>query len=133
MGLALIVALLSAGALLRRRLRDSVVEKGATWGCGYANPTARMQYTSSSFAQILVGLFGWALRPHFEEPHVASLFPQETGFHSDASDPVLDEAVLPTFRFGGWLFSRFRLIQGGNVQTYLLYIFLALIVLLFWR
>jgi hydrogenase-4 component B len=133
MGLALIVAVSLAGAMLWSRLRGSQIGKGATWGCGYGNPTARMQYTSSSFAQMLVGLFGWALRPHYDEPQVASLFPQEAGFQSEVSDPVLDEAVLPSFRFGGWLFSRFRLIQGGSVQTYLLYIFVALIVLLFWR
>jgi hydrogenase-4 component B len=133
MGLTLIVAWLFAGALLRPRLRGRFFGQGATWGCGYAHPTARMQYTSSSFAQILVGLFAWALRPRYQEPHIVSLFPQESGFHSEVSDPVLDEAVLPTFSFGGWLFARFRLIQGGSVQTYLLYIFVALIVLLFWR
>jgi hypothetical protein len=46
---------------------------------------------------------------------------------------VLDEAVLPSFRFSAWLFSGFRVFQQGNVQTYLLYIFLAMIVLLLWR
>ena len=32
-----------------------------------------------------------------------------------------------------WLFSWFRVLQQGNIQIYLLYIFLALIVLLLWR
>jgi hypothetical protein len=41
--------------------------------------------------------------------------------------------LLPTFRFGAWLFSWFRVFQQGNIQIYLLYIFLALIALLFWR
>ena len=48
-------------------------------------------------------------------------------------DTVLDEIVLPTFRFGAWLFSWFRVFQQGNIQIYLLYIFLALIALLLWR
>jgi len=133
MGLGLIAALLAVGAVLRLRLQHSVVEQAATWGCGYVVPTPRMQYTSSSFAQVLVGLFGWALRPRIHKPRNLPLFPQKTAFHTEVPDTVLDEAVLPAFRFGAWLFSRFRVFQQGSIQTYLLYIFIALITLLLWR
>jgi hypothetical protein len=92
-----------------------------------------MQYTSSSFGQLLVGLFGWALRPRAHGPGELPLFPQGAAFHSEVHDPVLDEAVLPTFRFGAWLFDRCRVLQQGNVQAYVLYIFLALLLLLLWR
>jgi hydrogenase-4 component B len=92
-----------------------------------------MQYTSSSFAQLLVGLFAWALRPRSRRPTGLPLFPQKAAFQSEVPDTVLDEAVLPAFRFGGWLFSWFRVLQQGSIQTYLLYIFIALIVLLLWR
>ena len=92
-----------------------------------------MQYTSSSFAQMLVGLFGWALRPRVHKPHDLPLFPQQADFHSEVGDTVLDEAVLPTFSFAARLFSWFRVFQQGNIQTYLLYIFIALIALLLWR
>jgi hydrogenase-4 component B len=133
MSLGLLAALLAVGAVLWLLLRHSVVAKGATWGCGYVAPTPRMQYTSSSFAQILVGLFGWALRPRTRKPRNLPLFPQKTAFHSEVPDTVLDEAVLPAFRFGGWLFSWSRVFQQGSIQTYLLYIFIALIALLLWR
>jgi hydrogenase-4 component B len=133
MGLGLIAALVAVGAVLWLRLRHSVVERGATWGCGYIAPTPRMQYTSSSFAQMLVALFGWVLRPRTGRPPKLPLFPQKTDFHSEVPDTVLDEAVLPVFRFGGWLFSWFRVFQRGSIQTYLLYIFIALIALLLWR
>jgi hypothetical protein len=46
---------------------------------------------------------------------------------------VLDEAVLPAFHFGARLLSRFRVLHQGSIQTYLLYIFAALLVLLLWR
>jgi hydrogenase-4 component B len=92
-----------------------------------------MQYTSSSFAQILVGLFGWALRPRTRTPGKLPLFPNKTDFYSEVPDAVLDEAVLPAFRFGGWLFAWSRVFQRGSIQTYLLYIFIALIALLLWR
>jgi hydrogenase-4 component B len=132
-GCGLIAALVVTGAMLRLRLRHSPVAEGATWGCGYVAPTPRMQYTSSSFAQMLVGLFRWALRPRTHKPKNLPLFPHKAEFHSAVPDTVLDEAVLPAFRFGAWLFTWFRVFQQGSIQTYLLYIFLALIVLLLWR
>jgi hypothetical protein len=82
---------------------------------------------------MLVGLFGWALRPRARGPGRLPLFPQKSAFHSEVPDTVLDEAVLPVFRFGGWLFSWLLVFQRGSIQTYLLYIFLALIALLLWR
>src|SRR5438309_2276169 len=84
----------------RRRCQ---VAHGPTWGCGYAAPTPRMQYTSSSFAQMLVALFAWALRPRLHKPAHLPLFPAEADFHSTVPDTVLEEAVLPAFRFGAWL------------------------------
>jgi hydrogenase-4 component B len=133
MSLMLIVAVLAGAALLRMRLRAGVVEHGDTWGCGYTAPTPRMQYTSSSFAQMLVGIFGFVLRPRTHPPKVSGLFPQGTDFHSEVPDLVLDDVVVPTFRSSGRLLSRFRVFQQGNIQVYFLYIFIALIALLLWR
>jgi hydrogenase-4 component B len=133
MGLLLNVAALLGGAALWLRLDRSVVEKGVTWGCGYLAPTPRMQYTSSSFAEMLVGMFGWMLRPRTYRSKDLPLFPQRTDFHSEVPDVVLDDLVLPTFRFWAGLFSWFRVLQRGNLQIYLLYIFVALIALLLWR
>jgi hydrogenase-4 component B len=130
---ALLAALFVGVVALALRLRRAPLAQGPTWGCGYIAPTARMQYTSSSFAQMLVALFAWALRPRTRAPQDLPLFPQKTSFHSEVPDTVLDEAVLPAFRLGGWLCSRFRVLQRGSVQLYLLYIFLALIALLLWR
>ncbi len=92
-----------------------------------------MQYTSSSFAQMLVGLFGWVLRPRTRTPGDLPIFPQQAEFQSEVPDVVLDQVVLPAFRSTAWLFSWFRVLQQGNIQAYLLYIFVTLIVLLLWR
>jgi hydrogenase-4 component B len=35
---------------------------GPTWDCGYARPTPRMQYTSSSFSRPIRQLFSWVVR-----------------------------------------------------------------------
>jgi hydrogenase-4 component B len=132
MGLVLIAALFVGGVVLGLCVRHKV-ERRATWGCGYAAPTARMQYSSSSFAQMLVGLFAWALRPSVHRPEGLPLFPTKSEFHSSVPDPVLDQAVLPAFRLGARVFSWVRLVQHGSIQTYLLYIFVALVILLLWR
>jgi hydrogenase-4 component B len=133
MGLLLLGTLLIGAVALKVQYRGHVVGRGATWGCGYAAPTGRMQYTSSSFAEMLVGMFGWVLRPRTHRPGDLPLFPPPTTFRSEVPDAVLDELVVPTFRFGAWLFSWFRIFQQGNIQIYLLYIFVALIILLLWR
>jgi hydrogenase-4 component B len=133
MSLLLVSCLLGVWAVLKFRLRRTAVESAVTWGCGYVAPTARMQYTSSSFAQMLVYLFAWALRPRIRRPADLPIFPEKTAFHSDVPDAVLDEAVLPAVSFGAWLFSWARAFQRGSTQLYLLYIFIALIVLLLWR
>jgi hydrogenase-4 component B len=131
------VALLAAFGLcalwFRSRVQSVASSAAPTWGCGYAAPTPRMQYTSSSFAQTVVGLFAWVLRPRRHKPDKLPLFPRAAGFHSAIFDTVLDDAVLPAFRFGAWLFSWFRVLQRGSVQTYLLYIIITLIALMLWR
>jgi hydrogenase-4 component B len=133
MGVALVAALALMSLWLAAKLRQSPLELGSTWGCGFAAPTSRMQYTSSSFAEILVELFAWALRPRTHRPRDLPLFPQHADFHSHVPDTVLDEAVLPTFHHGAELTSWFRVFQQGSIHTYLLYIFLTVLALLFWR
>ena len=125
--------LLLIGAWLARRVRCGVVSSAGTWDCGYAAPTAAMQYTSSSFAQMLVGLFAWVLRPHAHRPAAQSLFAGRTRFESHVPDLVLDGVLRPVYRFGAWVASFFRCLQAGNVQAYLFYIVAFLIVLLLWR
>ena len=132
MAWVLVAGLLSGAALLWIRLRAGGVTSSATWGCGYAAPTARMQYTSSSFGEMLVGLFAWALRPRVRAAANMPLFPQRADFHSQVDDTVLELAVLPSFRLTAGLFSWFRVFQQGSIQMYLLYIFVTLIAMLLW-
>ena len=80
MGVLLIAGLLVGIVALKSRLRHSVVAEGATWGCAYVAPTARMQYTSSSFSQMLVTLFAWALHPRVRRPTQLALFPTKKEF-----------------------------------------------------
>jgi hydrogenase-4 component B len=128
----LLVAVIALGFALGARLRGAPGNI-ATWGCGYAAPSARMQYTSSSFAEMLVGLLSWALRPSAHSPRLDGPFPAPAAFHSHVPDVVLDRAVLPAFAAVGRAFERLRPIQRGSIHLYLAYILGTLIVLLLWR
>jgi hydrogenase-4 component B len=104
---------------------------GPTWGCGYAFPGARMQYTSSSFAATLVDLFRWGLRPESHGGEVEEALPDPTEFSSHTPDTVLDRLALPLLQGAGrlctWLRAR---LQHGIIGIYLMYTALALFALL---
>ena len=129
---AVLVAVLLCGRWLARRTRTGANLVG-TWDCGYARPTARMQYTASSFADLIVGFLAWALRPHSGRPDLTGLFPAPSDFHSHVPDTVLDRAILPGFALTARGFARLRPIQRGNVRLYIFYILATLLALLFWR
>jgi hydrogenase-4 component B len=104
-----------------------------TWDCGYAESSPRIQYTASSFAQMLVGLFRWAVLPDEHRPRLNGLFPAAgEHFESHAPDPVLDRLLLPGLSRGRSFLGLARVIQAGRIQAYLLYIVVTLVVLLAW-
>jgi len=104
-----------------------------TWDCGYAAGSPRIQYSASSFAQILVGLFRWAVLPDEHRPHLKGPFPAAgQRFERHAPDPVLDRFLLPGLSRGRKLLGLARVIQTGRLQAYLLYIVVTLVVLLAW-
>ncbi len=89
-----------------------------------------MQYTATSFAQMIVGLFAPVLRPHVHHPQVAGLFPAPAAAHSHVDDAVLDRMLLPMGRRIENSFGWFRRFQRGLTQNYMLYILIMLLVLL---
>jgi hypothetical protein len=89
-----------------------------------------MQYTSSSFAQAVVALFAWILRPRVHRPHVEGPFPAAGRFHSHVDDVALDRVILPAWdafvRRTRWV----RNLQQGKVHQYVAYVLLTVFVLL---
>jgi hydrogenase-4 component B len=109
--------------------RDSTL---GTWDCGYAQPTNKMQYTGSSFGNSLVKLFGFILWPVEQHPTLgSSAFPRRSGFKNVVTDTILDRLILPVFRVAGHYLPMVRVFQGGQTHTYVLYILIIIVVLLF--
>jgi hydrogenase-4 component B len=134
LGAALFLSLLTMLVLLRHSLlARRRVETDATWGCGYAQPTSRMQYTASSFAQPLTELFGPLLATKKKITPPRGMFPQVAALKTETSDISHEEMYRPMFgRINEWL-SQLRWLQHGKVQLYVLYIAVTLIALLFWE
>ena len=130
-GLLGLVVILSA--LRRWLLAGREIGQAGTWDCGYIKPTARIQYTSSSFAQPLTDLFRLFLwtRKRFSPPQ--GLFPASAELATETPDVFSRVFYGPVFRIVAWLLSLLRWIQRGRVQLYVLYIAVTLLVLLFWK
>jgi hydrogenase-4 component B len=127
----LLAGLAAGGAWMWRR--GASATPAPTWDCGYAAPGARMQYTSSSFAENLVERFAWALLPRRETVACVGTFPARSAYAGHVPDTVLDRGVLPALRGAAWLLSWSRRLQSGHTQAYLFYILIALILLLLLR
>jgi NADH:ubiquinone oxidoreductase subunit 5 (subunit L)/multisubunit Na+/H+ antiporter MnhA subunit len=106
---------------------------GPTWGCGYARPTARMQYTGRSFAEMLAeNLMPRSLRPRTARRAPEGLFPTAATFNADSSDPVTLRIYEPFFRRWADRFALLRILQQGKVHVYLVYILVTVVVSLAW-
>ncbi len=104
-----------------------------TWDCGYARPTARMQYTASSFAQPLTDLFKLFLgtRKHGIAPE--GFFPPRATFETQTPDAAREHLFAPLFRLIDQALSPVRRMQHGRIHEYLLYIAIVLVLLLIWK
>lgn len=129
---ALIFAAIAATGIAVLLAATRRAEIGMTWDCGYADPSPRMQYTSSSFARGLVGFFDWAMPADVHAPRAFALFPAAAKFESHVPDTVLDRALLPLLRAAKRVLELARYIQHGRLQLYLVYVGVALVVLLAW-
>jgi hydrogenase-4 component B len=125
-----VVALLLTAAALRLRSSKRITR---TWACGLPELDSRMQYTSTAFSKPLRKVFARVYKPERSVEVVCAnppYFPESityrsvrtTSFEKSLYRPVVDTVVA--------MATRLRRLQTGNVQIYLLYIFLALVALL---
>lgn len=129
--------LLGASALLALRFllgRRAEQRLGATWGCGYPAPTARMQYGAASFSQLaLEATLPRALRPARVETPPEGPFPARAALRTEPSDPAMQRLFAPLFVATAARFTRLRALQAGRLDVQLVYplvVILALAALL---
>jgi formate hydrogenlyase subunit 3/multisubunit Na+/H+ antiporter MnhD subunit len=108
------------------------VTKSGTWGCGYRQPTVRMQYTATAYAQPAVDFFYMLLRTRRRVSPPRGLFPGEAAAASDTPDVPHYFFYRPIYLTVEWLFSKLRWMQHGHAHLYVLYVGVTLVTLLIW-
>jgi hydrogenase-4 component B len=97
-----------------------------TWDCGYAAPTARMQYTAGSFAATLTEWFAWVLRPHRESAAIEPVLPHHAAFASHTPETVLEHMIAPIGQIVVLTATAARRLQHGRLQAYLFYLLVGI-------
>ncbi len=127
------LALGVAAFVLTATLAWTVRRVTATWACGLPGLDSRMQYTSTAFSKPLRRVFSQVYKADRTveiTPAGAPYFPAAISYRSVRTTsyerllyrPAVDAVVAGA--------QRLRRLQTGNIQVYLLYIFLALVALL---
>jgi len=120
-------------SLLLRKLfyLKKEITSGSTWGCGFTQPTVKMQYTGTSYAMSIVDFFRPFVDIKTNYSGIRRIFPGRTTYTSHVDDiaekTLMERIVSPTL----YLLGKLRWIQHGHIQLYIAYIVATIIVLLF--
>lgn len=108
--------------------------KTGAWRGGGAGPSARMQYTATSYAEPLQRVFADVLRPEtdVEVTHAveSQYYEQSLTYESRVDDAVERLAYRPAIRAFTRVGLAARRVQNGSVHRYLAFGFIALLIIL---
>ncbi|MDP2958568.1 MAG: proton-conducting transporter membrane subunit [Longimicrobiales bacterium] len=128
LGLGLVAATIVLTGSRWRELRT--LADTETWSCGYGGGSPRLQYTASSFADLLVGILSGFLRPRRHLPRLSGIFPGRAHMEVHVDDVMLEGALRPSVVRASTLLARVRVLQGGHVNLYIFIILLGALALL---
>lgn len=128
----LLVVVASLWGIRKLVQRKKIITVSTTWGCGYTAPTAKIQYTASSFVKTYTKLFGALFLIHRKEKEVEGIFPAEAHLETHPYD-IIEHGLIdyPIRKFKEFL-SLFLFFQNGKLQFYILYgiLFIVSVILL---
>lgn len=125
--ITLAVVAVGAAAWLWRKARGNGLRRGVTWDCGYAAPTARMQYTSGSFAELATGWFAWLLQPQRTLRRPRGPLPASASHLERVPETVLELVLTPASDALLRVSTAVRRLQHGRLQAYILYVVAGLL------
>ena len=129
---ALVLAVAALAGIRRRLLAGHAGRETVTWDCGYAAPTASMQYTATGFAQPLTQAAEGILRPRVESQLPQGVYPASGAYHADTPDVARRMLFDPLFRAAAERLGQLRWLQQGRVHWYVFYLVAVLALLLGW-
>lgn len=111
-----------------RKFVNRRYEEHCTWGCGYNRANPHMQYTASSYASPFIS----TLKPLFKRVvHIKKpkeIFPKEAYYELEIEDIEEAYIVNPIIKWDEKLLAKFERIQNGNMQQYILFGLIFLVV-----
>jgi hydrogenase-4 component B len=125
---AIVLGAAMAAGLLKRRERIA-----RTWACGLPGLTTRMQYTSTVFSKPIRFVFSSVYKPNRKVdrlPPDQPYFPASVTYRSVRTTSYEKSIYRPFVELFLSAARGLRRMQTGNIQVYLLYIFLTLVLLL---
>jgi hydrogenase-4 component B len=134
--LAMVLGFLVTFIVVQMVTRNRRVVINRTWDCG-APLNSRMEITATSFSRSIITIFHALLRPAAEtnvEYHDATVryFAKSKSVHLSLPDLYRSYLYRPAALFIEKSAHRVKLIQTGNLNAYILYMFVTLVVLLWW-
>ncbi|MCM1338288.1 MAG: hypothetical protein NC191_01295 [Muribaculaceae bacterium] len=122
---------LGAAILIKVKHSKGKVENLETWGCGYNKPNNSMQYTASSYSGPLLSMLTPLFKKVFDIEKPRKLFPVSSHFNLQIEDIEKAYIINPLVKYDEWFLSKFESLQSGNIQSYIKYglIFLIIIII----
>ncbi|MBE0423320.1 MAG: hypothetical protein IBX66_05225 [Lutibacter sp.] len=101
-----------------------------TWGCAYVGETEKMQYTASSFTRSYRKLVEPMLSIKKRKIEIEGVFPVFGRHETHPQDKIEEFFIDKPWNLMKVFFGKFRFLQNGNPQFYVLYgaVFIALII-----
>lgn len=116
--------------LIKLKLTGNRITLHETWGCGYNHPNNKMQYTASSYASPLLSMLKPLFKKVFDIEKPRKLFPKNSHFNLEIEDIEEAYVITPLVKYDEWFLSKFETVQSGNIQSYIKYSLIFLVIIL---
>jgi len=108
------------------------VNKASTWGCGYQGGTAKQQYTGAAYINPLAYFLKPFIRKQVTKINVEGYFPPALSHTEEVQDYVDTGIIRPVLKGLTRFYKLFDGIHNGRTNSYITYLLIALLCLLFW-
>lgn len=126
-----LLAMVIIWAIKKYVVRSAQVDITPTWGCGYAAPSSKMQYTASSYVRSYRKLISPLLMMNKKEEDVKGVLSSPIQSQTHPYDKIEVVFIDLPLKLLNKILARVRFLQTGNVRHYILYgvIFIFIIVI----
>lgn len=117
LGLILTIAVLF---VLKLKMENNK-EKHSTWGCGYNKVSSKMEYSASSYAEPFITMFTPLFKKVSDIKKPKTIFPKDAHFEQHIEDVEEAYFLKPLLSSIEGFLARFERLQNGNIQQYIMY------------